>query len=218
MEKKICTKCEVEKNIECFNGNRSICIECIKIYHRNYNREHYRKNNKRISENKKEYHIRNRECRNKRNLEYYYNNKEKSRKKSDEYVRKNRKKLNEKRLINIEKRKSVDKLFLLKEKIKNIIRSSFILKDLVKLKRTNEILGCSYEEFKIHLESKFESWMNWENYGKYNGELNYGWDIDHIIPLSSAKIEEDVIKLNHYTNLQPLCSKINRYIKKDNIL
>jgi hypothetical protein len=57
--------------------------------------------------------------------------------------------------------------------------------------------------------------MSWDNYGKYNGELNYGWDIDHIIPQSSALNEEDVIKLNHYTNLQPLCSKVNRHIKRD---
>lgn len=79
--------------------------------------------------------------------------------------------------------------------------------------KTVEILGCSFEEFKEHLESKFETWMSWENYGKYNGELNYGWDIDHIIPLCSAKKEVDVINLNHYTNLQPLCSKINRDLK-----
>ena len=59
--------------------------------------------------------------------------------------------------------------------------------------------------------------MNWENRGLFNGEINYGWDIDHIIPLSTAKTKEDLIKLNHYTNLQPLCSKINRYIKKDNL-
>ena len=35
------------------------------------------------------------------------------------------------------------------------------------------------------------------------------------VPLSLAKSEEELIKLNHYTNLQPLCSKINRDIKKD---
>lgn len=60
--------------------------------------------------------------------------------------------------------------------------------------------------------------MNWENRGLYNGELNYGWDIDHIIPLSSARTEEDVIRLNHYTNLQPLCSKMNRDIKRSNVI
>ena len=59
--------------------------------------------------------------------------------------------------------------------------------------------------------------MSWDNYGKYNGLLNYGWDIDHIIPVSSSKTEEDIIRLNHYTNLQPLCSKINRDIKKDKL-
>ena len=41
--------------------------------------------------------------------------------------------------------------------------------------------------------------------------------LDHVVPLSTAKKEEDIIKLNHYTNLQPLCSKINRDIKKDKV-
>ena len=58
--------------------------------------------------------------------------------------------------------------------------------------------------------------MSWSNYGLYNGEKNFGWDIDHIIPLSIANTEEEVIKLNHYTNLQPLCSYINRVVKKNN--
>ena len=59
--------------------------------------------------------------------------------------------------------------------------------------------------------------MNWDNKGLYNGEYNFGWDIDHIVPLSTASELEDVIRLNHYTNLQPLCSKINREIKKDKL-
>ena len=40
---------------------------------------------------------------------------------------------------------------------------------------------------------------------------------DHIIPLSSDKTEEELVRLNHYTNLQPLCSYVNRYIKIYNI-
>ena len=87
-----------------------------------------------------------------------------------------------------------------------------------KKSRTCEILCCSFEEFQIYFESKFESWMTWENRGKYNGELNFGWDIDHIIPISSATTEEEILKLNHYTNLQPLCSRINRDIKKNKLL
>lgn len=59
--------------------------------------------------------------------------------------------------------------------------------------------------------------MTWENRGMYNGELNYGWDIDHKIPLATAINEEDIIRLNHYTNLQPLCSYTNRHIKRDTI-
>jgi hypothetical protein len=78
-------------------------------------------------------------------------------------------------------------------------------------------LGCSFEELKTYLESKFEDWMTWENYGKYNGELNYGWDLDHKIPLSSATTENEIYNLSHYSNLQPLCSRINRDIKKNKI-
>jgi hypothetical protein len=86
----------------------------------------------------------------------------------------------------------------------------------IKKMKSCDFLGCSYEEFKLHLESQFQPWMSWDNYGLYNGELNYGWDIDHIVPLASAKTEEELLKLNHYTNLQPLCSYTNRYIKRDN--
>lgn len=60
--------------------------------------------------------------------------------------------------------------------------------------------------------------MNWDNYGLYNGEPKYGWDIDYKIPTSSAITEEDVIKLNHYSNLQPLCSYVNRVVKRDNVV
>ena len=112
---------------------------------------------------------------------------------------------------------SKDALFKLKTNVKNLIGNSIRNGQFKKLSRTEEILGCSYDEFKTHLESKFESWMDWDNRGLYNGTENYGWDIDHIIPLASAKSYDELIKLNHYTNLQPLCSYVNRHIKNDNI-
>lgn len=59
--------------------------------------------------------------------------------------------------------------------------------------------------------------MTWDNYGLYNGKFEFGWDFDHIIPLDSAITEGDVIKLNHYTNFQPLCSYVNRHIKRNKL-
>lgn len=105
-----------------------------------------------------------------------------------------------------------DMLYKLKHKLRVMLTD---IKKHYSLK-TESILGCSFKEFQIYLESKFDKWMKWSNQGLYNGEFNYGWDIDHIIPLSSAKNKEELIKLNHYSNLQPLCSKINRDIKKGN--
>jgi hypothetical protein len=54
-----------------------------------------------------------------------------------------------------------------------------------------------------------EPWMNNENYGPYKPGGKRTWNIDHKIPLSTAKNEQDVLRLNHYTNLRPLCSKEN---------
>lgn len=65
-----------------------------------------------------------------------------------------------------------------------------------KKSRTCEILGCAYADLVNHLESQFKDGMSWENRGK--------WHIDHKIPLASAKTEEELLKLCHYTNLQPL--------------
>jgi len=104
-------------------------------------------------------------------------------------------------------------LFKLKKSSRCMIGNSLRNNGYPKESKTENILGLSFEDFKLYLESKFEYWMNWENYGLFNGELNYGWDIDHIIPLNSAQTKDDIIRLNHYTNLQPLCSYINRHIK-----
>jgi hypothetical protein len=78
-----------------------------------------------------------------------------------------------------------------------------------KSKSTEEILGISYKEFIIFLENKFTEGMTIEKLGK---EIH----IDHIIPLSSANNEEELYKLCHYTNLQPLWAKDN--LEKSNKL
>lgn len=114
------------------------------------------------------------------------------------------------------KRRENDPIFRMSENIRRQILLSLQRGGYSKNSKTEQILGCSYYEFKLHLEKQFEPWMNWENYGKYNGELNYGWDIDHVIPVSFGDTEDELIKLNHYSNLKPLCSKVNRDLKRNN--
>jgi predicted nucleic acid-binding Zn-ribbon protein len=70
-------------------------------------------------------------------------------------------------------------------------------------KSVEAILGCSLPEFKICIESQFTDGMSWELF--FTGKLH----IDHIVPIVLATTEEEVIKLNHYTNLQPLWAKDN---------
>jgi len=150
--------------------------------------------------------------------EYYKKNKEKILKQSKQYFKDNQKIKQEKNNKRYKERREEDPLYRLTTNIRRTIRCSLKNNGYSKKSRSYEILGCSFEQFKEYLESQWEEWMNWDNHGLYNGDFNHGWDIDHIIPISSALSEEDIIRLNHYTNLQPLCSKINRVIKKDSII
>lgn len=148
--------------------------------------------------------------------DYYEANKGTINDKQKTYRDDNKEKIKVRQKNYVKRKKSEDPLYKLKHTIRVSICNAFKNKNINKSSKTIDILGCSFEEFKQHLESNFESWMNWGNHGKYNGNTNYGWDIDHIQPLATAVTEADVIKLNHYTNLKPLCSKVNRDIKRDN--
>ena len=149
--------------------------------------------------------------------QYYLDNRTEHLEKKKQYYLDNRELIIKKMSNSVMKRRKNDPIFKLHCAIGSAIRTSIKNKGYTKKSRTHEILGCSYEEFSKYLESKFEPWMTWDNKGKYNGELNYGWDMDHIIPVSSAITEEELIRLNYYTNFQPLCSKVNRDIKKDKL-
>lgn len=116
--------------------------------------------------------------------------------------------------VYLRKRRDENPLFKMSCNIRNLIKSTLSRKKHSKKSKTRDILGCSYPEFKLYLESKFEPWMTWNNYGVYTGKKNEGWEIDHVVPVFSADTESRLIELNHYTNLQPLCSFQNRGMKR----
>jgi len=74
-------------------------------------------------------------------------------------------------------------------------------------------LGCSIDELKMHLESKFQSGMSWDNWSFD------GWHIDHIKPLASFDLSDraQLLLACHYTNLQPLWA-IDNLSKGDSII
>lgn len=98
-------------------------------------------------------------------------------------------------------------------KIKVILRSRVrkFLKNNWKSGSSVDMLGCSVEDFKLHIESKWQEGMSWDNWSKL------GWHLDHILPLDSFDLSkpEDMAKACHFTNLQPLwalenCIKSNK--------
>lgn len=84
-------------------------------------------------------------------------------------------------------------------------RLSNTLNGANKADTTKNLLGCTTEELKAHLESQFTDGMSWDNYG------THGWHIDHIIPCSSFDMldPDQQRECFHYTNLQPLWAEDN---------
>ena len=205
---KICSVCKIEQDIYNFHKNKnssdgykSKCKECRKQeskdrYLNNLEYfERYRKENRdKIIESLTEWRINNPDYRRKyyeenyeKEIGYYKLNHEKNKKKQREYVK---------------KKYQNDILYSLKIKLNGRLHKVLKKNNLTKNYKFCDILGCNLQEFKLYFESKFTEGMSWELMGK---EIH----IDHIIPLSSAKNEEEVLKLCHYTNLQPLWIKEN---------
>ncbi len=204
---KTCSKCFLTLELNNFNksktsklGVRGDCKKCQAITNKLY----YKKNNEKLIKHSKNFR--------ENNKEYFIKYRLENKKKHREYIN---------------QRYNNDELFKLKLNTRNLIKNSFKKNGYSKNSKTYEILGSSFDEFKKHIESLWSLptnldkngvvWMNWGNYGNPKDnklEPNKTWDIDHIIPLNTAKNKEDVITLNHYSNLQPLCSHYNRTIKK----
>jgi hypothetical protein len=199
---KECIKCKKIEDLSKFyksnknkTGYENTCKSCKNKYskknsikYKEYYKEYFKKwgdqNKEKISNYNKEYYNNNKQ----HFLEYNKKNKE---------VLKNWRKDNRKKLNKYQKNKYHEnpqfKLgILLRQRFKLAIKG-------YKIKEIKNLIGCTIEKCKLHLEQQFKPEMTWENHGTM-------WEIDHIKACANfdlTKLEEQK-QCFHYTNLQPL--------------
>jgi hypothetical protein len=222
MEKKICSACKIEKELSCFSkdkyskdGLTYSCKECKKKRDKVFNQKKIisedekvkkskylknwqEKNRDRIIEDRRKKYQKERDKILLKNNIYRINNPLKTKERLKKYSEKNK----DKRNIRETNKRNNDPLYRLKVNVRGRITNFFKQKGLLKKNLTSEIVGCSLQFLKEHIENQFTQGMCWEKMGSHI-------HIDHIIPLSSAKTEEEIYKLCHYTNLQPLWAEDN---------
>ena len=127
------------------------------------------------------------------------NNKNKRKRKNKNWYQKNKNKIR----IYRNNKKKTDIQYKLSENLRGRLRNA--IQGNQKVGSAVKDLGCTIDELKTYLESKFKPSMTWDNYGFY------GWHIDHIKPLASFDLTDrkQFLEVCHYTNLQPLWANEN---------
>jgi len=194
MNTKICIKCGLEKNFSKFrkdkrikNGLTSICLDCYGKYKKEYDKQYRKTDSYKSSQaryRQSEKYLKHLSIRNK---------KDSYKKRRNDYFR---------------ERKNIDIKFRLDRNIASTI--SISLKGKKAGRTWESLVGYTIEDLIKHLESKFEFWMSWSNYGK--------WHIDHIKPKSlfhyTCPEDQEFKECWALSNLQPMEAKEN--IKKSN--
>jgi len=201
---KFCKKCELQKPVSDFHKDKSkhdglvsFCKECKSIYRKGYyqqdpdkfraystnwvkeNSEQHKAIAKKSRQDNIEHHKQKRK-------ERYWLDPESAKIYNRNYARERAKK---------------DPVYRLTLRCRKRIWAAIKEGGYTKKSKSFEMIGCSAKELMSFLEPKMTKGMTWENYGE--------WHIDHIIPLASAKTIEDVERLCHYSNLQPLWASEN---------
>jgi hypothetical protein len=134
-----------------------------------------------------------------KNKKYREDNKEKIRLNTKNWYKKN-KELKQQREKD---RYNNDYLFRLKHQIRRNIKQSLKKNGYSKGAKSEYILGCDWDFL--------SKWLSFEKHDKNS-------HIDHVVPISLAINEKEIVSLNHYSNLQILSAeenllKGNRYVK-----
>lgn len=198
---KVCNKCYKEKELEEFykttrnkTGYENVCKLCKNKYNKSNSiklgKEYFRKISKKWTDNNKDKKSEYNKQNYNKNKNYWKDNRK--------YYNIEWRKQNKSKLKEYTNKKYKDDI---NYRLSSLFRHRlyFALNRNTKIKSALKLLGCSIEECKLYLESKFKPEMNWDNHGIV-------WEIDHIIPCSSFDLtkEEEQQKCFHYTNLQPL--------------
>jgi hypothetical protein len=218
LRKKMREKAYREANKYKRKGYDKIYREANKDKVRKREKAYYQNNKEKMRQKAKDYYQLNKKKNNEQNkiwrnankeyLKNYDKNREPQRKENRKaYYKANKVKIreyyNNRLKIDIQYKLSINIRGRLNKALKNNYKCGSAVKDL----------GCTIDELKLYLESKFQEGMSWDNWTKD------GWHIDHIRPLSSFDLtnREEFLQACHYTNLQPLWAKDN-FAKKDKII
>lgn len=193
-------------------GLRPECKECRKQIRLNNLEESKRKD--------KEYRDKNKEKRNENAKIYYRDNIEQKKNYDQKYYYKNKKKIISSGNERNKKRRATDPNFKIRGYISRSICNALKKSDSVKSGSCLQYLPYTVQELKEHLESQFEPWMTWENWGMYkankwddNDSNTWKWNLDHIVPHSTfayTSMEEDSFKeCWKLDNLRPYSAKQN---------
>jgi hypothetical protein len=215
MSLKFCPKCKTEKEISSFSRNKTkkdgyqgYCRECSRIWRSKnkeyfllFNKKYYLDNKERLLERNKEYALKNRNDILKQKKKYRQENRDRILKHQKEYYSKENNKNSRNRHEQLRRNSDINYRLVCNLRT----RINIAIKSGQKSGSTIRDLGCTIEELKLYLESKFQPGMTWENW------TIFGWHIDHIIPLSSFDLSDrdQFLKACHFTNLQPLWAKEN---------
>ena len=176
-----------------------------------YHKEYYLKNRECIKEQQKEYKLKTKEHIKEVSKEYYSKNKEEISKQFKKYYSENIEKRKEyfkeynSKLENRERRRNhVNNRYQtdINFRLLTICRARLqaALKGESKSASTMKLIGCTRDELRRHIESKFEPWMTWENQGRG------GWDIEHIKACANFNLgdPEQQCACFNWSNLQPM--------------
>ena len=211
---KRCIKCEVLKSLDDFgndkrlkSGKQARCYDCKKEDAKKYyNKEGSKELRIKYQEENKEKLL-------KKNKDYRQNNKIKIAKKQSLYKQTHKEKLNEYSRNYVSKKKKENILFNLETRIRSNIFSSLRRRQYTKKTKTYNILKCEFDFF-----------INWLN-GVASNSYTYGignLELDHVVPISLAQTEDEILLLCHYSNYQLLSAdenltKGNRYVNPTNL-